>query len=58
MNSKDHCGVSPLHWACWHADVDSIEILLENQGNVFSRDITGLDALENIIIFSSRFLFL
>ncbi|XP_063688183.1 serine/threonine-protein phosphatase 6 regulatory ankyrin repeat subunit B-like [Bolinopsis microptera] len=41
VDTKDHCGVSPLHWACWNADVDTIEILLDNQCNVFSRDVTG-----------------
>ena len=41
VDAKDHCGVSPLHWACWNADVDTIEVLLENQSNVFSRDVTG-----------------
>ena len=42
VDPKDNCDVSPLHWACWHADVDTIEIILENQDNMFSPDVTGV----------------
>ena len=41
VDTKDNCGVLPLHWACWHADLDTIEILIENISDIFTQDITG-----------------
>ncbi|KAL5250256.1 hypothetical protein ACHWQZ_G016105 [Mnemiopsis leidyi] len=50
VDTKDNCGVLPLHWACWHADLDTIEILIENISDIFTQDITGRTPLHYLCL--------
>ena len=50
LEQEDNCGVSALHWACFHSNTDMIEELIDNDVDIHHEDILGI-LMKTIIVF-------
>ena len=42
VDISDTNGWTPLHWACWNGDVNTVRLLTDSGANLHSKNIQGL----------------